>query len=625
MGRKVRKQILLLILVLAAVYRQQEYMGWKEIFAQEISREQEGHEEEVEQEEPGEDEANQEAPGEDEPSPEEPGMEEPDEEELPEPLEKYEVWYSEANGKNGYYTTYPELKLRHMDQRGCTRYQLADGTGRIREGEVKHGEEICMHDEFTDGENRITIWMEDVQTEDGEDDMQTPVRKDEQEIVFMIDTLPPTLQVNTPRGDDFWYQTGTSVSVRGSDIVGNMWNSGTEKIACYVNGSWIGEYENSEGIFLIQSPSIGGRANEVVITATDYAGNQSNHVCNLYIDQRPPQVSIEGIEDYMITANPVRIEYIAREENALSVFETKTLWKDVDGKEQMIPTEDGQEAEGNTQQSIGQTLNQDGLYRMEIRAADKAGFESSTSAQIIIDSQNPVILKLEEIDGTYLQEFAFSYTAEECIQDYTSYTYEMRLDDNLYSSGSRITREGYHQLQISAVDAAGNQSVAKAGFVIDRTEPVIQILGVEDGTAYEEKAEISVWAEDSQDKIESIVVNGTSLGIKGGKRSYTYEFTECGTYEIIVNAIDLAGNRAEKRVMFEVRAKETAVERILKPVKKSLGMETDVFTKESDVKSEETKETGHLKFFVVLAVLGAIAVVAGICRRKELARRKMVD
>lgn len=594
MGRKMKKQIILLILVLAAVYWQQEYMGWKEIFAQEIS---------VEQEEPEE--------------PEEPGMEEPDEEEIQEPLEKYELWYSEAGGENGYYTTFPELKLRHMDTRGCTRYRMVDGTGRIREGEVKHGEEICIHDEFTDGENRITIWMEDVQTEDVEDDMQIPIRQDEQEIVFMIDTLPPELQVNTPRGNDFWYQMSTSVSVRGVDSTENVWNSGVKKIACYVNGSWIGEYENSEGLFLIQSPSVGGQANEVVITATDYAGNQSNHVCGLYIDQKPPLVSIEGIEDYMITANPVRIEYNAREENALSVFETKTVWKDVDGKEQIIPAEEGQGTEGNIQRSIGQILDRDGLYRMEIRAADQAGFESGMSAQIIIDRQNPVILKLEEIDGTYLQEFSFSYSAEECIQDYTSYTYEMRLDDNLYSSGSRITREGYHQLQISAVDAAGNQSVAKAGFVIDRTEPIIRILGVEDGTVYEEKAEISVRAEDSQDKIESIVVNGTSLGIKGGKRSYTYEFTEYGTYEIIVNAIDLAGNRAEKRIMFEVRGKETAVERILKPVKKSLGMETDTFTKESEIESEETQKTGHVKFSIVLAILGVIVVLAGIYRKEK--------
>lgn len=588
MGRKMKKQIILLILVLAAVYWQQEYMGWKEIFAQEISVEQE-----------------------------EPGMEEPDEEEIQEPLEKYELWYSEAGGENGYYTTFPELKLRHMDTRGCTRYRMVDGTGRIREGEVKHGEEICIHDEFTDGENRITIWMEDVQTEDVEDDMQIPIRQDEQEIVFMIDTLPPELQVNTPRGNDFWYQMSTSVSVRGVDSAENVWNSGVKKIACYVNGSWIGEYENSEGLFLIQSPSVGGQANEVVITATDYAGNQSNHVCGLYIDQKPPLVSIEGIEDYMITANPVRIEYNAREENALSVFETKTVWKDVDGKEQIIPAEEGQGTEGNIQRSIGQILDRDGLYRMEIRAADQAGFESGMSAQIIIDRQNPVILKLEEIDGTYLQEFSFSYSAEECIQDYTSYTYEMRLDDNLYSSGSRITREGYHQLQISAVDAAGNQSVAKAGFVIDRTEPIIRILGVEDGTVYEEKAEISVRAEDSQDKIESIVVNGTSLGIKGGKRSYTYEFTEYGTYEIIVNAIDLAGNRAEKRIMFEVRGKETAVERILKPVKKSLGMETDTFTKESEIESEETQKTGHVKFSIVLAILGVIFVLAGIYRKEK--------
>ena len=66
------------------------------------------------------------------------------------------------------------------------------------------------------------------------------------------------------------------------------------------------------------------------------------------------------------------------------------------------------------------------------------------------------------------------------IEDFTSYTYQIRLDGSLYTVGDKISGEGRHILCVEATDSAGNKAQAKAGFVIDRTPPRILFLDVEE-------------------------------------------------------------------------------------------------------------------------------------------------
>ena len=69
-----------------------------------------------------------------------------------------------------------------------------------------------------------------------------------------------------------------------------------------------------------------------------------------------------------------------------------------------------------------------------------AGNQSKTEKQVIIDKDNPVIMHVEELDGKYMKEFQWQYESGEWIQDFTSYTYLMQLDDELYKPGEKIEK-----------------------------------------------------------------------------------------------------------------------------------------------------------------------------------------
>src|SRR4029079_11057513 len=57
-----------------------------------------------------------------------------------------------------------------------------------------------------------------------------------------------------------------------------------------------------------------------------------------------------------------------------------------------------------------------------------------------------------------------------------------RLNGAAFTSGTVIPGEGNYLLEILATDKAGNATPRSAGFVIDKTKPVIAIEGVEDAS-----------------------------------------------------------------------------------------------------------------------------------------------
>ena len=55
----------------------------------------------------------------------------------------------------------------------------------------------------------------------------------------------------------------------------------------------------------------------VTVTVTDQAGNKTEKTQKLFIDSLAPTVSLTGPADYLITSQPVTIEYQATDENKL--------------------------------------------------------------------------------------------------------------------------------------------------------------------------------------------------------------------------------------------------------------------------------------------------------------------
>lgn len=483
------------------------------------------------------------------------------------PTELYQIDFRKADGKNGYYRTKPEVMITHQDERAVTKFRLINPENQEKqepsiEDELSMaGEKFTIPEEkFSEGKNRLSIWMED---QDGQ-----KIENTESEKEFLIDTCPPDIQASVPAGFDTWYKKGVVLSASGEDAV-----SGVDHLSCVTDGKMIGETPESHEDFYIDRVSRGGKAVKILVKAEDKAGNQSERIWSVYIDNEAPHIRINGAQEYMITSQPVTATYDIEEDNILQEFWAQTEWEDVQGEKAAIPVEEWTKT--NIGRQAVQNFTEDGIYKIRLKAADKAGYTTESSRQIIIDQMNPIIRHVDELDHSYLKKFVWDYPQNEIIQDFTTYTYEISLDGQLYPMGKSVTTEGKHDLEVKAIDAAGNEAVAKAEFVIDHTDPDIIFTDIAEGEEYEEERTFRIAVTGQDDRITRIRINGKDQKLNSQSKAYQYTLKESNTYEVEVAARDKAGNVSEKSVMFKVVPKETLIQKMAKPFQKSLSGEKE--------------------------------------------------
>ena len=609
MGRKLAGQLLALAFLLAAIYGQQK------IFAKE----------------------------------------EPAERPLP-----YEVAFEEPDGWDGCYTVRPQVTITHPGPAGETVYVLEHDGGAGAQGRICEagGQAVIGQEQFAEGVNRLRVWMEYAPpAEDEEPGAEEPDKEEpgaeepgaeepgaeepdkeepgaeepgaeepdtegpdtgepvqpgppeilyEQTYVFRVDTRPPSLQAWI-RGGNVWHQNQAEVDFKAEETPDG---SGIKNIACYVNGERVRMTEEGSGRLTVEEPSRGGQGVPVRIEAWDRAGNTTSWEGEVYVDSAPPSLAVTGVTDYMITSRDVTALFRASDDNLLASCSAQTVWITPEGEETVLEGAKWSR-EGDSWQAR-QTFDRDGIYRMQVRARDQAGFQTEQSVQVIVDKSNPVISWVDEMDGACMQAFRWEKPVSEIITDFTSYTYTVTLDGFPCLPGFRTEREGRHILEVEAVDAAGNRSRADARFVIDHTAPHIAFEGVESGTAYEKEREVTVRLGDSADWIREIRVNGVRQ--KTGEKAcvYTRVFQEEGVYELEVSATDLAGNVREASVIFEIVPEATLAQQLLAPVKESLGIEKDSLPTEEEKRRKEEKgeETplypAAASGILVLTVLAAV-------------------
>ncbi|NIA12056.1 MAG: hypothetical protein GWP10_20620, partial [Nitrospiraceae bacterium] len=108
--------------------------------------------------------------------------------------------------------------------------------------------------------------------------------------------------------------------------------------------------------------------------------------------------------------------------------------------------------------------------------------------------------------------------------------------------------DGEHTVLITAVDNAGNSGLIRTSFTVDRTAPVITITGVSEGAYYKTSVTPVIEMTDLHLSETSITLNGLQF-ISGTTISTD------GSYLLFAQAVDEAGNCAEKVVNFSVDAK----------------------------------------------------------------------
>lgn len=521
--------------------------------------------------------------------------------------QKYELEYPPSDGKNGYYITSPEIRIRHTSERGSTHYVLHNGGEKMAEGRfTKAGEEIVLAEgQFREGANILSIYMED--SEGNHLEGQDCVRE------FWLDTQAPTVEMSAPEGFGVWYRDAVRISVSGRDAKNG---SGILSVSCRCENEVIGTTERHEGEFLISRASSGGKGVGVTVTVTDKAGHKSEKTQKLYIDNKPPEMEINGAEDYRITSRPILATCNVSEENGLKEVEMAVSHESPDGIQKEIK---GGWTDKEGKKACTLSLEEDGIYYMEMSATDMAGNVASKKMQMILDTQDPLIRHVDKLEGRYMRDFCWDYEKEAVIEDFTSYTYQIRLDGSLYAVGDKVSEEGRHVLSVDAMDSAGNKAQAKAVFVIDRTPPKILFLDVEEAGAYEEEKTFQIMSENPEDEVRGIRINGALQPLGQKKGVYQYTGQGSGEYEVLVNARDRAGNESISKLVFKIIPKETILEKTFRPIKK-------IFIKEAEANEEERKEEAHkasplapATAAVIVSVTGAVMVLAiRNCRKKGI-------
>ncbi len=127
------------------------------------------------------------------------------------------------------------------------------------------------------------------------------------------------------------------------------------------------------------------------------------------------------------------------------------------------------------------------------------------------------------------------------VTDASTFTTTALLDGSSFTSGSSVSAEGTHQIQVTATDAFNNTASKSASFSIDRTPPVFVDVAPPDNTL---TAAAGVTISGHVTGATTLTINGQSVPLTGNAFSVTVSLAE-GANSFLLTATDAAGNSAQ--------------------------------------------------------------------------------
>lgn len=513
------------------------------------------------------------------------------------PPEEVEFQY-EGMGKGEilYFQKETLVKLRTMDQGSGIENMFYQIEGDQEKKEKAEELQLKLSENF---QGKITAWAEDF----AGNKSKVTVSK-----YIVCDMQKPDIVIHTDLEKGKWYSKNINATIEVKDR-GN--SSGIESIRCYFNGKRIKEIEKlpefcREEKFDVQLKELG----ELMIEARDYAGNITWEKQQILIDKEKPEIVISGSYPNMITSKIVKIEICVQDAKKLNTTSV-TLKKKNEANEKIV-LEQAENQFVENQWKTDLEIVEDGIYTIEAKAVDMAGNVERKEQQIIIDKTNPIIKHVDELNGKWLKRFEWTYPVSDFIFDLTKFRYEIRLDGKLQPLYFLESQEGKHIFYVKATDSVGNEAIARAEFMIDHTKPEIFIEGIKDYETYE-SAEIKIGVKDETEKLQGVWINGEKQKIDVDSKVFRFESKEIGEYMIDVQAIDLAGNQAEKRIHFSIEEKKNMLEKIFKKVEKEEQKNKEKSGKESKV------------MYIVSGMVIFMAMCVFLCYQKKKRPYKRED
>ncbi|MCG2826452.1 MAG: right-handed parallel beta-helix repeat-containing protein [Thermoplasmatales archaeon] len=188
----------------------------------------------------------------------------------------------------------------------------------------------------------------------------------------------------------------------------------------------------------------------------------------------------------------------------------------------------------------GTMITEEGTYILFVQATDKANNVATKTVSFIIDKTKPDITIDGVADGVY---YNVSVTPVFWCSDVNLDTVSAVLNDEIFINGTVVEDEGGYTLVVLATDKAGNNASETISFIIDKTNPSINITGVADDSYY--NTDIIPIIE-----IIDIHLNTTSVTLNGNPFTNGTVVSVGDTYILVVQADDKAGNSVNKTITF---------------------------------------------------------------------------
>lgn len=344
-----------------------------------------------------------------------------------------------------------------------------------------------------------------------------------------------------------------------------------EKIALVKdNNSYVVQTNLTDGIYTLQYYFVDLGGHSIQFESVQFM-----------IDTVAPKVKISTTLPQAITNERVRFKVDIDEEH-IDILKSK-FWIEKNNKKMMLPL---QQIEQGLYQIVFDT-EEEGSYRFHLDIYDTAGNQATyylnneelsvwkdilfqidktkPSIQIkaaernIAQSQRiSVLLCDDDIDWEHVQILVY--------KDKKQVDYQLQRKDN--KATLILSEEGEYELKIQAYDIAGNQAIVfydqyvledNLSFVIDRQSPTIS-YHLSNPVISKERQDVSIEVLDKHLKEYNVEVfrNHTRYLYQDGLHSSNWNFSfienkyQEADYEIVIHAIDYAGNIKKETFMFTI-------------------------------------------------------------------------
>ena len=300
---------------------------------------------------------------------------------------------------------------------------------------------------------------------------------------------------------------------------------------------------------------------------TDEKGDVETETFDFLADTTTPKISFSGIAEGAAFSSDKTLTCEITDGNIENTKSGISITKN--GEDIAAPSFEADK--DKDKKSLKFTPGEDGKYKVSVSASDIAENKAEKAIVFTKDSAKPEIENIKisgekkEGAGWYCSDVTVAASAKDSlsgIEKIILYVDGKKLaetgSENLKYTiteswlSDNDTKNGKHEVKITAVDAAGNQVSKTDSFSADTKAPQVKMSGTSDNAVINKAPKIEVTAEDAHaDNCTvtlKVYLNGKISDTKtepGGRLTYTP--TDSGRYKIVASAEDAAGNRSEDK------------------------------------------------------------------------------